>query len=48
MKQTEILIDPFTKEVGWNYTGDKQSKSKRWTYPPMRNNLYEPLKKRDI
>lgn len=44
--QTEILIDPVTKEVGWNYTGEK--KNKKTLYEPMQNNLYAELKERDL
>ena len=41
--QTEIIIDPEKKRVGWNYTGDK-SGHKRRKYPPMSNSLYKELK----
>lgn len=38
---TEIIIDPLTKEVGWNFETDKKN-------PEMRNNLYAKLKNIDI
>lgn len=38
---TEIIIDPLTKEVGWNFATDKNN-------PDMRNDLYEKLKNIDI
>lgn len=38
---TEILIDPITKEVGWNFKTDKKN-------PDMRNDLYAKLKDDDI
>ena len=44
--QTEILIDPVTKEVGWNYTGEK--KNKKTMYTPMKNTLYDELKRKDL
>lgn len=44
--QTEILIDPVTKEVGWNYTGEK--KNKKTMYTPMKNTLYDELKQKDL
>lgn len=43
--QTEIIIDPFRKRVGWNYTGDKERKNKRVKYSPMSNDIYTELKK---
>lgn len=45
--QTEILIDPIGKRVGWNYTGDKEKQNRRLKYPPMRNSLYSELKEID-
>ena len=42
--QTEIVIDPISQRVGWNYTGDKEKKTRRYTYPPMGNDLYRELK----
>lgn len=41
--QTEIIIDPEKKRVGWNYTGDKTGRKRR-KYPPMSNTLYKELK----
>lgn len=38
---TEILIDPFTKEVGWNFESDEKN-------PQMRNDLYAKLKNADV
>lgn len=38
---TEIIIDPLTKEVGWNFEQDKNN-------PNMKNNLYAKLKTIDI
>ena len=38
---TEILIDPLTREVGWNFVTDQKN-------PDMRNDLYPKLKNRDI
>lgn len=40
---TEILIDPLTKEVGWNFEDEKKKKNSQ-----MRNNLYVKLKEEDI
>lgn len=45
--QTEIIIDPISRRVGWNYTGDKEKKNRRLKYPAMRNDLYDKLKKSD-
>lgn len=38
---TEIIIDPITKEVGWNYEPDRK-------YPNMQNTLYDKLKSQDV
>lgn len=38
---TEIIIDPLTREVGWNFEMDSKN-------PEMRNDLYSKLKLRDI
>lgn len=38
---TEILIDPATKKVGWNFVRDRKNLD-------MRNNLYASLKEEDI
>lgn len=38
---TEILIDPIQKKVGWNFVTDLKN-------PDMRNNLYADLKEKDI
>lgn len=38
---TEIIIDPLTKEVGWNFVTDKKN-------PDMCNTLYNKLKTDDI
>lgn len=38
---TEILIDPLKREVGWNFVTDKKN-------PDMSNSLYEKLKMDDI
>ena len=46
-EQTEIIIDPVGRRVGWNYTGDGEKKNKRWKYPAMRNSLYKELKEID-
>lgn len=40
---TEILIDPMTKEVGWYFEPDKGQ-----SYPIMSNDLYPKLKNADI
>lgn len=45
--QTEIIIDPVGRRVGWNYTGDKERKNRRLKYPAMRNSLYVELKEID-
>ena len=45
--QTEIIIDPVGRRVGWNYTGDKERKNRRLKYPAMRNSLYAELKEID-
>lgn len=39
--QTELVLDPMTKEAGWNITADRQN-------PDMRNHLYRKLKEADI
>lgn len=41
MYDTEVVIDPFTKEVGWNFEEEKN-------HPQMRNDLYEKLKNADV
>lgn len=46
-EQTEIIIDPMERRVGWNYTGDKERKNRRLKYPAMRNDLYQELKEID-
>ena len=46
-EQTEIIIDPVGRKVGWNYTGDGEKKNRRWKYPAMRNSLYKELKEID-
>ena len=46
-EQTEIIIDPVGRRVGWNYTGDKERKNRRLKYPAMRNDLYSELKEID-
>ena len=46
-EQTEIIIDPVERRVGWNYTGDKERKNRRLKYPAMRNDLYQELKEID-
>ncbi len=46
-EQTEIIIDPVERKVGWNYTGDGEKKNRRWKYPAMRNSLYKELKEAD-
>lgn len=38
---TEILIDPLEKKVGWNFETDQKD-------PAMRNDLYEKLKKNEV
>ena len=38
---TEILIDPVTRKVGWNFVADQKNMD-------MRNNLYADLKEKDI
>ncbi len=46
-EQTEIIIDPVGRKVGWNYTGDGEKKNRRMKYPAMRNSLYKELKQVD-
>ena len=43
---TEILIDPVSKKVGWNYNGSG-GKRKQKAYPEMSNSHYEQLKEED-
>ena len=43
--QTEIIIDPVGRRVGWNYAGEKERGNRRQKYPAMRNNYYTELKK---
>ena len=38
---TELLIDPHTRQVGWNFLTDKKN-------PDMRNDLYAALKEEEI
>lgn len=38
---TEIIINPLTREVGWNFVTDKKN-------PDMRNTLYSKLKNQDV
>lgn len=41
--QTELLVDPIQKKVGWYYTGDKEKLKRRFKYPPMKNSYYDEL-----
>jgi ATP-dependent exoDNAse (exonuclease V) beta subunit len=52
---TELLINPSTKEVGWNYSIDKGTVTSNNSYPKntdsssvMSNDLYPKLKDREI
>ena len=47
-ERTEIIIDPVSRKVGWNYTGDGEKKTRRKKYPAMRNTLYNELKEEDV
>ena len=46
-EQTEIIIDPISRCVGWNYDGDEKKKNRRYKYKKMRNSLYSELKEKD-
>lgn len=41
--QTELLVDPIEKKVGWYYTGDKEKQKRRYKYPPMKNTYYDEI-----
>lgn len=41
--QTELLVDPIEKKVGWYYTGDKEKLKRRYKYPPMKNSYYDEI-----
>ena len=43
--QTELLVDPIDKKVGWNYTGDKEKTKRRYKYPPMKSSFYDDIQK---
>lgn len=42
-KQTELLIDPIEKKVGWYYSGDKKDQKRKYYYPEMENSYYERI-----
>ena len=42
-KQTELLVDPIEKKVGWYYDGDKENLKRRYKYPPMKNSYYDEI-----
>lgn len=41
--QTELLVDPIAKKVGWYYTGDKEKLKRRYKYPPMKSSYYDEI-----
>ena len=41
--QTELLVDPVDRKVGWYYTGDKEKLKRRYKYPPMKSSYYDEL-----
>ena len=41
--QTELLVDPIEKKVGWYYTGDKEKLKRRYKYPPMKSTYYDKI-----
>ena len=41
--QTELLVDPVNRKVGWCYTGDKERVSRRYKYDPMKNSYYDSI-----
>lgn len=41
--QTELLVDPIEKKVGWYYTGDKEKLKRRYKYPPMKSTYYDEI-----
>lgn len=41
--QTELLVDPIEKKVGWYYTGDKEKQKRRYKYPPMKSSYYDEI-----
>lgn len=46
--QTELLVDPIEKKVGWYYTGDKEKQKRRYKYPPMKNTYYDDVKADEV
>ena len=46
-EQTEIVIDPVSRQIGWNYTGDEDVGYRRYKYRKMQNDLYAELKESD-
>lgn len=47
-EQTEILIDPAEKRIGWNFNGAMDVKTFRTKYEKMKNDLYTELKRENI
>lgn len=45
---TELLIDPMTNRVGWNYTSEKKKASGEPFHSEMKNSHYDTLKNDDI
>ncbi len=46
--QTELLVDPIEKKVGWYYTGDKEKQKRRYKYLPMKNTYYDDVKADEV
>ncbi len=46
-EHTEILIDPVTREVGWNFVDERKVDDER-RLSSMRNDLYSELKEREV
>ncbi len=43
--QTELLVDPIDRKVGWYYTGDKEKVKRKFKYSPMKSTYYDELQK---
>ena len=47
-EHTEIIIDPVSKEVGWNFIDERKNIDSSRIHPAMRNDLYAGLKDREV
>lgn len=46
-EQTELLIDPEERKVGWNYTGKGKKKNRYQTSSSMQNSYYAEMKEKE-